>query len=35
MTVAVDDMLGAVLRRLQRDGLIDDTIVVFVPIMAR
>ena len=29
MTVAVDDMLGAVLRRLQRDGLIDDTIVVF------
>ena len=29
MTVAVDDMLGAVLRRLRRDGLLDDTIVVF------
>ena len=29
MTVAVDDMLGAVLQRLQRDALLDDTIVVF------
>ena len=29
MTVAVDDMLGAVLGRLRRDGLLDDTIVVF------
>ena len=29
MTVAVDDMLGAVLRRLRRDGLLDNTIVVF------
>ena len=29
MTVASDDMLGAILRRLQRDDLVDDTIVVF------
>ena len=29
MTVAVDDMLRAVLQRLQRDDLLDDTIVVF------
>jgi len=29
MTMTVDDMLGAILRRLQRDDLVDDTIVVF------
>ena len=29
MTVAVDDMLGAILQRLQRDDLLDGTIVVF------
>ena len=29
MTVAVDDMLGAILQRLQRDDLVDDTIVIF------